>query len=100
MRKPDANEREIVDALKKLGAYVVRLECQRAGVPDLLVGWRGRTYLLEVKTPATGPRGGGAGSLTQEQREFMRDWNGGIAMVVHGADEALHALGILPGIGR
>lgn len=46
-RKRDANEPEIVRALQAIGATVERLD-----VIDLLVGYRGRNYLLEVKDPA------------------------------------------------
>jgi hypothetical protein len=56
-RARDGNEAAIVDALRAAGATVTRLG--DAGVPDLLVGYRGSTLLLEIKLPL-GARGGKA----------------------------------------
>jgi Holliday junction resolvase len=45
-KRRDAAERDIVNALERVGCLVYRLD-----VPaDLLVWWRERWYLLEVKT--------------------------------------------------
>jgi hypothetical protein len=46
--KRDRNERSIVAALNAAGAITHRLSAP--GVPDLLVGHRGRWLLMEVKT--------------------------------------------------
>lgn len=47
--KVDRNQSEIVDALRKAGATVQPLHTVGAGCPDLLVGFRGVNYLIEVK---------------------------------------------------
>lgn len=68
----DGNEKPIVKALQMLGASVYRLDkpC------DLLVGYRGRNYLIEVKLPL-GPRGGSAHSqLNDIQKDFEQTWRG------------------------
>lgn len=94
-RARDANEREIVTALRAAGASVTRLD--DAGVPDLLVGYHGRTWLLEVKLPL-GPRGGmperrdhegGRGDLTASQVVWWDSWRGAHAVVVRSIVEAL-----------
>ena len=80
----DGNEKNIVDALRKIGATVFRMDkpC------DLLVGFRGRNYLLEVKLPL-GPRGGTAHSqLNEWQREFDDMWHGQFT-VVRSPEEAI-----------
>lgn len=59
----DANEPAIVDALEAVGAKVKRLSA--AGVADLLVMFRGRIYLLEVK--------GRKGRPTEAQDETLAD---------------------------
>lgn len=82
--KRDLNEREISKALFLAGCSVVALD--EAGVPDLLVGIRGKNYLLEVK----GPRG----KLTPAQEKWHHIW-GGQATIVHSVDEALEAVGLL-----
>ena len=45
--RPDSNQKKIVQALRDIGAVVFLI-----GRPfDLLVGFRGQLYLLEVKNP-------------------------------------------------
>ena len=44
----DDNQNDIVTALRKAGA-TVRIISQGEGIPDLLVGFRGETMLMEVK---------------------------------------------------
>ena len=89
----DANEKPIVDALIGIGATVERLDKP----VDLLVGYRGRNLLLEVKRPA-GPRGGTHGrNLTPEQVEFFRTWRGQ-RCVVRNVNEALQAIGAVSAI--
>ena len=86
----DGNEPAIVDALRGAGASVVRLHQPS----DLLVGYRGTTYLIEVKRPA-GPRGGTAHTtLNKAQRAFLAAWNGQHA-TVRTATEALEAIGVI-----
>ena len=46
--KRDANEAEIVAALQRVGATVERITTG-GGVPDLLVGYWRKNYLMEVK---------------------------------------------------
>src|SRR5947208_3539339 len=96
----DANEREIVEALVNIGASVTRLN--ETGVPDLLVGYQGTTYLLEVKRPR-GPRGGvtssttakkraDSGEMTEAQERWWARWNGGRPVVVRTPEDALQAV--------
>ncbi len=86
----DANEQLIVDALVGVGASVERLDTPL----DLLVGFRGVNYLLEVKLPL-GPRGGKSGSsLTSDQVTFFRTWRGQ-RCVVRSWNEALMAIGAM-----
>lgn len=81
----DANEAEIIRALRAVGASVHQLS--GAGVPDLLVGYRGRTLLLEVKTAT--------GKATEAQEEKRAAWRGGEWRTVRSVDEALRTLGVL-----
>ena len=45
----DQNHVEIVKALRDHGAFVVSLATVGKGVPDLLVGYKRNTILMEVK---------------------------------------------------
>ncbi len=47
--KVDRNQSEVVAALRKLGASVQSLASIGKGCPDLLVGYHGILYLMEVK---------------------------------------------------
>lgn len=69
--KRDSNERLIAGELLKRGATVVHLS--QRGLPDLLIGYRGKLALVEVKNP------GGKDRLTTDQRAFFQmarslDW--------------------------
>lgn len=75
----DANEKEIVAALEAIGCDVIRMHAP----VDLLVGYRNKTLLLEVKTPK--------GSLTSDQEKFFKSWRGHKA-VVSSIDEAIDAV--------
>lgn len=79
----DANEAAIVQALEAVGASVLPLSVVGGG--DLLVGFQGRNYLLEIKTST--------GELTIAQTAFKASWRGDYA-IVRTPDEALQALGI------
>lgn len=81
----DMNEAEIVAALVTCGASVTRISAP--GAPDLLVGFRGRTLLVEVKAAK--------GKLTASQERWIADWRGDRVHVVRSVDEALRLLGVL-----
>jgi hypothetical protein len=83
--KRDANERDIVDALRAAGHLVQHLE-QGAGVPDLLVCAGGRVVLLEVKD---GPKK----RLTPAQEKWHAQWAGAPLFVVDSVSAALAAVG-------
>lgn len=91
----DANEPGIVDTLLAVGASVRRSN-DGDGFPDLVVGFRGVNYLIEVKLPL-GPRGGEAHSkLNDDQAEFFRGWRGQRAIARH-PREALDIIGATAG---
>ena len=83
----DANQGEIVGALRAVGCAVCSLADLGHGFPDLLVWHPRRGYLLvEVKMPG--------GKLTADERAWHAAWPGQIE-VWHGVDEAFAALGIV-----
>lgn len=87
-RRIDANQNEIVSALRKAGA-TVRVITQGDGIPDLLVGYNGHTILMEVKDGQKVPS---ARKLTTGEQEFFDKWTGGMLVVVNSAEEALEVL--------
>ena len=50
VRKTDKNQAEIAKTLRKMGCSVHSLHKVGQGVPDLLVGYRGHNYLVELKS--------------------------------------------------
>lgn len=82
--KVDSNQAEIVDALRECGACVQHLHIVGAGCPDLLVGYRGVNYLLEIKS--------GDGRLTPREAGWHLTWRGQVA-VVRNPIEALRVIG-------
>ena len=85
-RKTDANQASIMAALRQVGATVVDLSAVERGVPDLLVGFRGHTYLLEVKNKA------GRNRLTADQDVFLAWWHGVPPVIVYNETDALIAI--------
>ena len=83
----DANEPEIVEALRAARATVVLLEPSEPGLPDLLIGFRGHTFLQEVKNPD------GRNRIDEDQVTFHRLWCGRPIAVVRTPLEALRDIG-------
>ena len=69
-RRVDKNHKEIVKALEAVGCSVLSLADKGHGCPDLLVGYRGQNYLVEVKN--------GNGALTDDQQRFFNLWRGSV----------------------
>ena len=89
----DQNHKDVVDALRGLGASVVDLAAVGGGVPDVLVGYRGRTWLAEVKNPAHRRKSGSTNPTTGAKQAAFRDaWRGAPVLIVETVDEALRAV--------
>ena len=71
-------------ALRDLGATVVYLSLPDA--PDLLIGFREKTYLFETKSEH--------GKLRKGQTMWLENWRGGPVTVIRSLDDALVALGL------
>lgn len=84
--KRDTSEPPIINALRAVGATVYQISSP--GIPDLIVGFRSVTYLLEVKTKKWS-------KLTPLQSEFMDTWDGGTVAKVRTPDEALKVIGAI-----
>lgn len=84
----DANQEQIVSALRAAGAYVFILKLP----VDLLVGFNNKTALVEVKDPnsAYGKKG-----LNANQRKFQEEWNGGTLAMVDSVEAAQQLLRLM-----
>jgi hypothetical protein len=76
--KVDVTQAEIAAALKAAGATVQYLHSVGEGCPDLLVGFRGKNHLLEVKPNIGSPS---KRNLRPNQVEWHAGWKGQVATV-------------------
>jgi hypothetical protein len=77
----DANQEQIVSALRANGAYVWII-----GLPvDLLVGYKNHTWLMEIKTNEKK-------KLTKLQTDFFANWTGGTLCRIDSPEAALRAI--------
>lgn len=80
----DSNQKEIVDALLSVGAGVQSLAMIGCGCPDLLVSYREKMFLLELKVEG--------GMLTKDQESWIAMWQAPVS-IVRSVDGALKAIG-------
>jgi hypothetical protein len=90
--KCDTNQAEIVKALRSIPGVTVA-----TGHDDLLLGFKGRTFWLEVKaTSAVSKRTGRVleSAKKQSQKKLETTWTGHY-QIVSSFDEILQAIGII-----
>ena len=88
----DANHEQVVLALRTAGATVQSLAATGKGVPDLLVGFQGKTLLMEIKDVRKAPS---ERRLTEDQLKWHGAWRGGPLAIVDSPDAALRILGVM-----
>ena len=86
----DANQPEIVKALRQAGASVHPTHKEGQGFPDLAVGFRGKNYLIEVKDGSLPPS---RRCLTPHQVDWHDAWRGQV-FIVNNVPEALAVIGV------
>lgn len=84
----DGNQAEIVVALRKLGASVSPTHRIGGGFPDLVVGFRGRSVLFELKDPRQPPS---KRKLTDDEAIWFGNWRGE-AYVIETVEQAIEYL--------
>ena len=90
--RTDANQQAVIDALRQVGASVQSLAEIGNGCPDLLVGYNGHTFLLEIKD---GTKPASEIKLTKHQIDWHGRWTGGSLGIVYGPEAALKIIGAL-----
>ena len=76
--KVDSNQREIVSALRQIGATVQILSMVGKGCPDILVGFRRNNFLFEIKDSNKPPS---KRKLTPDERQWHDDWRGQVTTI-------------------
>jgi hypothetical protein len=97
-RRRDSNEKAIIEALRAAGASVQQLD--EVGVPDLLVGYAGKTWLVEVKDEHGKAEKRSKRTeigLRDTQEKWWAAWKGGPLVTVCTVEEALAVIGVAHG---
>lgn len=87
-KRADGNQPQIIEAMRSIGAVVQPLHTVGGGVPDLLVAFRNRTLVMEIKDP-TKPKADR--QLTPAQQKWHAMWTGE-KHVVETAEQAIEIL--------
>lgn len=79
-KKVDLNQQQIVAELRALGYSVRHTHTIGHGFPDIAIGRKGVTVLVEIKRPGE--------KLTADEKEFFEIWKG--AAIVATSTEQIH----------
>ena len=86
-KKVDNNQLDIVKAFRSMGATVLNLSGVGKGCPDLLIGYKNISVLVEVKSKT--------GKFTEPQLKFMEQWRGGAVNRIDSVDGAIRLIKLL-----
>ena len=89
--KVDTNQSQIVKVLRAVGASVATTHQVGKGFPDIVVGYKGRNHLLEIKD---GDKPTSQRKLTADEQEWHDKWRGTVK-IVNDETEALRAIGAM-----
>ena len=84
-KKTDSNQKSIISELREAGVSVMDTSSIGRGFPDLVLGWQGMNYLVEIKTPK--------GKPTDFQVNFFTHWRGQ-AILIRDVKDIFNLLGI------
>jgi len=87
----DSNQPKIVQALRDVGADVQPLHFVGRGFPDILAGFRGKNFLIEIKDGNKRPS---KRRLTPDEKKWHREWRGQVA-IAESVDDALRIIGVM-----
>ena len=89
IRRTDSNHAEIIKALRKIPKLSVFSTHEVGkGFPDIVIGYKGINYLIEIKDGKKSPS---ARKLTDAEIEFHLNWKGQKA-VIKNIDELLEII--------
>jgi len=69
----DANQKKIVSHLRDIGCTVLVTSQLGKGAPDIIVGYKGKNYLIEIKD---GEKRLSQQKLTPDEIKFQSEWKG------------------------
>ncbi len=83
-KRTETNQALIVMGLRKAGATVQDIHVVGFGCPDILVGYKNVTYVMEIKY--------NRGKLNDKEKAWHLNWRGQVA-VVKSVNDALEVIG-------
>ena len=86
-KRVDNNQLEIIKAFQSMGATVLNLSAVGKGCPDLLIGYKNISVLVEVKSKT--------GKFTEPQLKFIKQWQGGAVNRIDSVDGAIRLIKLL-----
>ena len=87
-KRVDLNHQEVVKTLHLLGASVFDASRMGLGFPDLVVGYKQKTVLVEIKSSEQK-------KFTQAQLKFMENWNGSTVIRINDVEGAIRLIKVL-----
>lgn len=90
-RRTDSNQQAIVKQLRKIGVSVQHLHEVGDGCPDLLLGYRGKNLLVELKDGNKPPS---KRKLTKDEELFFTSWKGQVEKCEN-LEQILKLLGVI-----
>ena len=87
-KRVDENQNQIIHTFIALGASVLNLSRVGQGCPDLLIGYKGISCLVEIKRDSKA-------AFTDPQVKFMQTWRGGAVSRIDSVDAAIRLIKML-----
>ena len=76
--KVDANQKKIVEQLRRCGFSVAHTHTIGKGFPDIICGSQNKNFLFEIKD---GGKTKSQKKLTEDEEKFFQSWNGQISII-------------------
>ena len=83
-KRVDDNQTKIVKELRAEGMTVQHLHGVHGGCPDIVVGYKGKNYMFEIKRDK-------AAKLTPDQVIWHHNWQGQVTIITT-SEEAINAI--------
>ena len=85
--RTDLTQKEIINVLRACGVSVGIIGSGSDGIPDLVLGHQGQTFLCECKTDKS--KSGRQWAYKKSQLKFHAEWRGGKILTFTSAKEAI-----------
>jgi rhamnose utilization protein RhaD (predicted bifunctional aldolase and dehydrogenase) len=87
-KRVDENQKQLIHTFIALGASVLNLSRVGQGCPDLLIGYKNKSILVEIKKDSKS-------TFTEPQIKFMQEWRGGTVSRIDSVDAAIRLIKML-----